>query len=290
MNKLIDTHLHCWNIQKLKYYWLKNDTSILAKNYFLEDVQPQLQTAGITAAIVVQATNSLAETDWLLQLADAHDWVLGAVVWLPLQQPDDVLKAIKHYCSNPFFKGVRHQIHDEADEEWLLQTNVVESLQLLAQQNVPFDLVGIKPAHIKTAIALAEKIPSLKMVFDHLNQPPLANKSKWNQWADLMAAAAKHSNLFAKISGLGTITSKPFQWTADDILPAIEFLLDHFGTNRIFCGGDWPVCLLAGDYAYTWQQYQAVMDGLLNEGDKSKLYCNNAETFYAVKHIDTAPQ
>jgi len=290
MNKIIDTHLHCWDRQKLNYYWLENDRSILAKNYFLENVQPQLEPAGVSAAILVQATNSLLETDWLLKLAEKYNWVLGAVVWLPLQQPEDVLKAVKHYSSNPFFKGVRHQIHDESDDKWLLQPNVLESLQLLAVQNIPFDLVGIKPAHIETAITVAKKIPALRMVFDHLNQPPLADKSKWNEWAGLMSAAAAHPNFFVKISGLGTTTYKPFQWTANDIQPTLKFVLEHFGANRIFCGGDWPVCLLAGEYAFTWQQYRVVLNSLLSEADQSKLYCQNAEIFYSVKHPDTIQQ
>lgn len=286
MSKIIDTHLHCWNRQKLEYYWLKNDASILAKNYLIEDIKPQLKHAGVSAAILVQATDNLQETDWLLQLATLHNWILGAVVWLPLQQPEVLHKTLSNYTAHPFFKGVRHQIHDEADDEWLLQPNVVESLQLLAAQNIPFDLVGIKPAHIKTAIAIAEKIPSLKVVFDHLNQPPLSDKIKWKLWADLMAAAAQHPVFFAKISGLGTTTIKPFNWTNKDIQPAIEFVLEHFGTNRIFCGGDWPVCLLAGEYAYTWQQYDAALTTLITEAEKDKLYCGNAEYFYTVKHND----
>jgi len=280
MKKIIDTHLHTWDIDKLDYYWLKNDTSILAKTYLLDEVHSQIADAGVTAAVLVQATNSLDETDLFLQLATQYKWVLGAVVWLPLNNPAAFNKAIETYSSNPYFKGVRHQIHDEADDEWLLQPNVIQSLQQLAHQGIPYDLVGTKPAHIKTALKVAEKIPDLKLVFDHLNQPPFSNKTAWKQWAELMSEAAKNPNIYAKISGLGTATSKPFEWTADDIKPAIELVLQQFGVERIFCGSDWPVCLLAGSYEYTWQQYQLLLDSLLNETAQQKVYTANAEKFY----------
>ena len=99
-------------------------------------------------------------------------------------------------------------IHDEKDPRWLLQDEVVESLQLLSNNNIPYDIVGVLPAHIETALKLAEKIPSLKMVFDHLNQPPIAEQSRYGKWCDLMKAAATHPNFYAKISGLGTTAKK----------------------------------------------------------------------------------
>ena len=280
MEKIIDTHLHTWDLNKLDYYWLKNDNSILAKTYLLDEVLPQMADAGVTGAVLVQATNRLEETDWLLQLASEYDCILGGVVWLPLNNPTAFNKALETYAINPYFKGVRHQVHDEADDNWLLQPSVLESLQVLATQNIPYDLVGTKTAHIKAALKVAEKIPDLKMVFDHLNQPPFADKNNWSNWGDLITEAAKLPNFYAKVSGLGTAASKPFKWTADDIKPAIELVLQQFGTDRIFCGSDWPVCLLAGSYEYTWQQYQLLFDSLLNEEEKHKVYAANAEKFY----------
>lgn len=283
MQKIIDTHLHTWDLQNLDYYWLKNDTSILAKTYLLNQVEPLLSQAQVTAAILVQATNSLAETDWFLSLAQEKEYILAAVVWLPLNEEKSFDLALQNYLQNPYFKGVRHQIHDEADTQWLLQPNVMQSLKLLAKNNIPYDLVGTKPQHIQTAIEVAKKIPDLNMVFDHLNQPPYSKKTEWLQWCNLMAEAAKLPNLYAKISGLGTTVTKP-QWNAKDIEPAVEFVLNNFGVDKIFCGGDWPVSLLAGSYVHTWQQYQHLFNQLLSTDDRHKILCSNAENFYNIKH------
>ncbi len=92
----------------------------------------------------------------------------------------------ERFLKEKYFKGVRHQVHDEKDPGWLLQPAVLESLDLLASYKIPYDVVGILPAHIKTVLLVAEKIPGLKMVFDHLNWPPLATKEKFGTWGELM--------------------------------------------------------------------------------------------------------
>ena len=135
------------------------------------------------------------------------------------------------------------------------------------------------PEHIETVLEVASKIPSLKMVFDHLNQPPIASGEKFGRWGELMQEASKHKNFYAKISGLRT-ASKNVQWSTNDIQPYIEFILEHFGFDRCFCGGDWPVSLLAGSYSHTWNIYREVMDSLLNNEQREKVYSANAIAFY----------
>jgi L-fuconolactonase len=117
------------------------------------------------------------------------------------------------------------------------------------------------------------------MVFDHLNQPPIATDEKFGEWGELLKEASANKNFFVKISGLGT-TSQKKDWSKKDIQPFIEFALEHFGVDRCFCGGDWPVSLLAGSYGQTWNIYREVLDNLLNEADRAKVYYENAKAFY----------
>jgi L-fuconolactonase len=189
-------------------------------------------------------------------------------------------KALEVYLANPWFKGVRHLIHNEPDETWLLQAPVLESLSILAKHNVPYDLVGIKTAHIETALKVAEKVPGLRMVFDHLNQPPVSAGIALGNWGELMREAAGNANMYAKISGLGTASGNFTGWTARDLEPSIEFILNHFTVDRCFCGGDWPVSLLAGSYSKTWLAYRGLLDVLADQTANEKILCLNAERFY----------
>lgn len=282
MNRIADTHVHIWDFSKAEYAWLKNNTTILNRSYSIDELSVERKIAGVTTGILVQAANNFEDTDWMLQVAAHTGWIAGIVGWLPLMDPETTLKALhQRYGKEKYFKGVRHLIHDEPDPEWLLQPAVLESLTILAEHQIPFDVVGVKPEHIRTALAVAEKIPQLNMVFDHLNQPPLASGERFGEWGILMQEAAKHPQFYMKISGLGLTAGKGLHWLAADISPYIEFTLQHFGADRCFCGGDWPVSLLAGTYTYSWLQYKEALGSLLNEDDLDKVYYRNAARFYS---------
>lgn len=282
MNHLItDTHVHVWNFDRAEYGWLKNDTSILNRTYHIEEIEAERKNAGITAGVLVQASINTDDTDWMLEVAAKTGWIQGVVGWLPLMDPVKTEQLLNDvYLKNKYYKGVRHLIHDEADPKWLLQETVMESLGILAKHNLTYDVVGVLPEHIRTVLTVAEKVPELKMVFDHLNAPPISTNQRFGVWGDLMKAAAANKNFHAKISGLGTVVQKEQSWTAADIQPYVEFVLQQFGTDRCFCGGDWPVSLLAGSYTRTWDIYKSIITNTLNNTDAAKIFSGNAQQFY----------
>ena len=278
---ITDTHVHVWNFSRAEYGWLKNDTSILNRTYHIEEIEAERKNAGITAGVLVQASINTDDTDWMLEVAEQTDWIKGVVGWLPLMDPAKTEQLLNDvYLKNKFYKGVRHLIHDEADPRWLLQETVIESLKILVKYNLTYDVVGVLPEHIRTVLTVAEKVPELKMVFDHLNAPPISTAQRFGEWGDLIKAAAANKNFHAKISGLGTVVKKDQNWSAADIQPYVEFALEHFGTDRCFCGGDWPVSLLAGSYTDTWNKYRQLLDVLLNDTAQQKVYSQNAAAFY----------
>ena len=280
MQKIIDTHIHVWNFEKAAYPWLDGNTSILNRTYNIEEIETERNAVGVTGGVLVQASNNLEDTDWMLEVAANTSWIKGVVGWLPLIDTAATEKALNEYSNDNYFKGVRHLIHDEADPKWLLQAVVIDSLRILAEKNITYDVVGVLPQHIETVLKVAEKIPELKMVFDHLNQPPMKSNERFGAWGELMKTASRHKNFHAKISGLGTATANPEQWGVEDIKPYVSFVLEQFGTHRCFCGGDWPVSLLAGSYTKTWTTYQSVINELLNETDREKMFYTNAKQFY----------
>lgn len=277
---IADTHIHTWNFEKAKYLWLDGDTTILNRTYHIEEIEAERKELNITSGVLVQAANNLEDTDWMLEVAAQTDWIKGVVGWLPLMNSSATQSVFEEkYLKNKHFKGVRHLIHDEADPKWLLQPQVIESLRILAANNIRYDIVGILPAHIETSLKVAELVPDLKMVFDHLNHPRVAGKEIYKEWRSLMKAASQYKNFYAKISGLGTACGMQ-DWSADDLKPAIEFALESFSADRCFCGGDWPVALLGGSYTKTWASYKTIMAGLLNADDSNKVFHSNATAFY----------
>lgn len=278
---MIDTHLHIWNFSKAKYPWLDGNNTILNRTYLIEELSAERIAAGVTKAVLVQASNNFEDTDWMLENTATVDWVAGVVGWLPLQEPELVAEVLQNkYLKNNYFKGVRHLIHDEPDPQWLLQPAVIESLKILAENGIPYDVVGVLTEHIETVLKVADKVPGLRMIFDHLNQPPIASKQSFGKWGVLMQEASKNKNFFAKISGLGTASGNLESWTETDLKPTINFVIQEFGVDRCFCGGDWPVSLLAGSYSKTIGAYQNIIEGLVSETDQKKIFETNAESFY----------
>ena len=278
---IIDTHVHIWDLEKAQYPWLQGDNSILNRTWRIEEIEYDRKKAGVTSGVLVQAGGNIEDTELMLEIAYKTDWISGIVGWLPLMDTKATQQLLQErFLKEKYFKGVRHQIHDEKDTKWLLQPAVIESLNLLASFDIPYDVVGILPSHIETAIEVADKIPGLIMVFDHLNWPPIPTKEKFGKWGELMKIAAQHKNLYTKISGLGTASGNFQDREAADIKPYVELVVQHFGTERCFCGGDWPVSMLANNYIQTWHIIKDILSDLLNDEEKEKVLFSNANKFY----------
>lgn len=277
----IDTHIHIWDLKKSNYTWLQKAPVMLKRNFDIQELEQSIEAAEIKEGILVQSDNGPMDTDYMISEASKVTWITGVVGWLPLQQPeklDDIWNT--KYKEYSIFKGVRHLIHNEENDRWLLQPNVLQSLAWLAEKNLAYDVVGTTTVHLESAIQVADKIGRLTIVLDHLNQPPSYRSADWQQWCDLVKEAALRPNIKVKISGLGNGATADGRWNADDIQPAVEFVLQQFTAERVCCGGDWPVSLQASGYAYTWQQYRNVLKKLLNPALQEKVLYSNAKTFY----------
>ncbi len=280
--KIIDTHIHVWDLDKVKYTWLNGDTSVLNRTYTIEEIEEARIESGIEAGVFVQAACNMDDTFLMLDIAKNAPWIKGVVGWLPLLDTSATASLIESmYLQNNVLKGVRHLIHDEKDAEWLLQPTVVNSLKLLAKNNLTYDVVGILPQHIKCVIEIAKQIPDLKLVLDHLNAPPIATNEKFSEWGMLMQEVAVYKNVHCKISGLGTASGNFEGRTTEDIIPYVQFIKELFGADRCFCGGDWPVSLLANNYAVTWQQTIEIVNTVFEtQEDRNKVFFDNANQFY----------
>jgi L-fuconolactonase len=273
----IDTHQHFWNLERVKYPWLGSANGPLYRSYEPPELEPQLQAAGIDYTVLVQSANSYADTDYMLEQADTYTWIGAVVGWVPLLEPDEAGKALDRYMGHPKFRGVRHLIHDEPDPDWVVQERVLKGLRELEDRDLIFEVVAIFPNHLKHVPTLAERLPKLRLVIDHLAKPPIKDRAM-EPWATQLAEAARYPNVYAKISGLNTAADWS-QWSAADLRPYIDFAIEQFGVDRLMFGSDWPVCVLAGDYAKVWSETnralagrpQAEIDALLG-GTAARVY------------------
>jgi L-fuconolactonase len=276
---VVDAHQHLWDLENGEYDWLSPEYGPIFRTFTPEELEPQLRRAGVDATVLVQAADTLADTESMLAVADRVDWVAGVVGWAPLADPAERDAALERFTAHAAFRGVRHLIHEEPDPDWLLRDAVQEGLGALAAGQLTFDVVAVRPRHLEHVPVLARSFPELRIVVDHLAKPPIKDRG-WGPWADLLAAAAKHPNVCAKVSGLNT-AADPERWTAADLEPYIDHALACFGAERLMFGGDWPVAILAGDYQKVWDETNRAIAGLSHD-ERAAILGGTAVSFYGL--------
>ena len=277
MDPVVDAHQHVWDLTVAEYPWLSPDYGVLYRTYGADELMPQLGRAGVDKTVLVQAADNRDGTEHMLSVAARFDYVAGVVAWVPLNRPDKLEKELERLSANPIVKGVRHLIHVEPDPDWLLRPAVVSALTLLAQQGLTLDIPAVLPRHLEHVPILADRVPGLRIVIDHLAKPPIKDRG-WEPWATLLRRAADAPTVHAKVSGLNTAAALD-GWTADDLRPYVDHAVDCFGPTRLMFGSDWPVLLLAGDYQRVWDETGRVLAGL-EEADRRAIYGGTANDFY----------
>lgn len=278
----IDSHQHFWEVDRFPYTWMPDDpASPLRRNYLPQDLGPILKQNRFDGSVVVQAAQVPGEVDWLLELASAHDFILGVVGWLDLTDArlGDTLDRLQRH---PKFVGVRHLIHDEADVRWMLRDDVVRGLQELEARDLPFDLL-LRPQHLPFVPELCERAPRLRMVIDHIAKPLIAAQVT-EPWATDLEAVAKIPAIFVKISGM--ITEADWAaWTPDHLRPYVQHVLGVFPPERLMFGSDWPVCRLAGSYKQVLSAFTQAC-GPLEKDRRARIMGETAAGFYRLAPPD----
>ncbi len=280
---VIDAHLHLWNLRRSDYAWLRGpEDDKINRTIEWAEAEPLLTRNGISRAILVQADDTDADTDYLLEVSAGHDRVSGVVVYVPLHSPAEAAQRLDDLtAATTKIVGVRNLIHDRPDPDWLLRPDVGEGLALLAERDIPFDVVSVLPRHLEHVATLSQRHPRLRMVIDHLSKPPIKAGQAADEWRSLLAAAAASPNVYAKVSGLYPATGPLDDWGPEDIRPFFEFAYQIFGPERLMFGSDWPVSVLAGGYDRVWRGL-SVLFGELDQPARDAILAGTASSFYGL--------
>ena len=279
---IVDCHQHFWNLEQVEYPWLVPDFGPIYRSFGPADLEPHLTAAGVDRTVLVQAANSLEDTDSMLAHAAEHEWIGAVIGWVPLEDAEQAARVLDDkYLANPVVRGVRHLNQDEADPDWLVRPAVIEGLKVLQERRLVHEALAYYPLHLGHIPALARACPDLTIVIDHLAKPPIASRD-YASWAIDLRAAAEHPNVHAKVSGLNTVAD-PETWRGTDLVEPIGFAIEVFGSGRLMFGSDWPVALLAGDYAKVWLETNVALDRLGIEGiDRAAILGGNAAALYSI--------
>lgn len=272
----IDSHQHFWKAARGDYHWMNPEVSLLCRDYLPEDLRPCLAKNRFDRTILVQAAQTTAETDFLLDLAQKTDFVAGVIGWLDMDRPN-FADELELYSQKPKFLGIRPMLQDLADDDWILRPCVLGSLKRVAERDIPFEFLTYA-RHLPHVLKALEAVPHLRAVVDHVSKPEIKNR-KLDPWRSLISEIANHPNIHCKLSGMITEADHK-TWAAGDLQPYVEHVLQCFGFERVMFGSDWPVCLLAGSYDQVIGALQTILKPHLNERRDADVFGGNAARFY----------
>lgn len=251
---IVDAHHHLWELGRRDAPWL--DAPALApirRSYDLDDLRAHTTAAGVDHTVVVQTVPDIDETrELLVQAQDSDGLIAGVVGWVDLRDPE-VGRAIEALRAGPGGQrlvGIRHQVQDEHDPQWLLRADVLRGLHEVAAADLAFDLL-VLPHQLPAAVQAVAEVPGGRFVLDHAAKPGVA-AGILQPWASDLRDLAAHPHVACKLSGLVTEAAWD-AWTLEDLQPYAHTVLDAFGPARLMAGSDWPVCELAGDYGEVWE-------------------------------------
>lgn len=277
MSPRVDAHVHLWDRALDPQDWIDPVTMApIDRDFGTADLAAMLATTGMERAVVVQASNSIAES---VRLARADPSVVaGLVAWVDLER--DVpgqLARVRADAAVPIV-GVRHLAHIDPDPEWLLRADVDRGLAALDREGLAFDLV-VRDWQLEQAATVAGRHPGLRFVLDHLGGP-LAEDADPARWEAGLRALAAHPAVQVKLSGLSSGLA-PGSWTAEDLRPVVSTAFDAFGPSRVMYGSDWPLALLGGG-APMWRDAVDELLGELSPAERDAVLGGNATRFYAL--------
>lgn len=248
---IIDAHHHVWDLAVRDQPWISGPAmAAIRRSFTPDDLRPHAAAAGVGATVLVQTVDVAAETPEMLALAARGPLVAGVVGWTDLTSPA-IADALGRLAAGPGgdrLVGIRHQVQSEPDPDWLRRPDVIRGLRAVAVAGLCYDLV-VRPHQLPAAVHAAAAVPGLTLVLDHAGKPSVGGDI--TGWAASLRDLAARPNTVCKLSGLVTELAPGVPPAARQAAFAevADVVLSAFGADRVMFGSDWPVCLLASDYA-----------------------------------------
>jgi L-fuconolactonase len=281
---IVDTHQHLWDLSKLRLPHLKNPKAKpLRRNFLLSDYNEATAKAHVEKTVYMEVDcdpkQKRIEADYVLNICRTPGSQMKGAVIGGVMHSDEFAAYIKEFAQNPYVKGVRTVLHNpDLPRGMCLERQFVDNVRLLGHLGLSFDLC-MRPGELIDGVRLGEKCEQTRFIIDHCGNMDVqsADAKLRSAWEQAIKAAAARPNFVCKISGI-VVTAKE-DWKPSDLESVINFCLESFGEDRVFFGGDWPVCTLKS----TYQQWVDALNWIVrNRTDafRRKLFHDNAVRFY----------
>lgn len=273
---MVDSHFHIFRRAKTKQAGIMG-APFLQRDVLWADYVAASAGTGLERAVMVQVNDfvdPLPEAEWVSSVAASEGGPAAMVAYARLEAPS----AAHHVASVsrlPLVRGVRRNTQAEADPLFCVRPGYVEGARLLPAAGLVCD-VCIKAHQLEGVIRLAEAVPELTIVLDHLGKPDLeADLTPWRRDLERLAALP---NVVCKVSVVVHSDRDP-RLTAAVAETVVNAAVEAFGWERVMFGSNWPVAEAVVGYA---EWVGMVRDSLARESasDLAQLFSGTASRVY----------
>ncbi len=273
----IDAHHHLWRYVPGEFGWIDESMAALQKNFLPAELIGEMVAADVDGAVAVQARQTLAETRWLLDQAEDCAAIRGVVGWAPIAG-EEFPGVMEEFEDRPKLKGLRHVIHDERDEYYILREDFNAGIRAMQGSGLVYDIL-IFARHLPQAIEFVDAHPEQVFVLDHIAKP-LIREGIVTPWAEQMRELGRRDNVWCKLSGMVTEADWA-TWDDESLKPYFDVAVKAFGPERLMVGSDWPVCLLASGYGRWFEVLRRYFAGF-GEAERAAVFGGNAVEVYGL--------
>lgn len=285
--KIIDPHLHLFDLKMGQYTWLKpneppiwSDKPLIAKDFSERDL-PLTYPLSLGGFVHIEAgfdnQQPWREIAWLARTCQLPFRSVAMLdITLPKAEFAQQLQQLLQYKS---VVGIRYILDNDA-KAILTDKNSQHNLNTLAENQLSFELQMplSNCSAVNKLIDILIKTPTLMVAINHAGWPPLPNDTN-NTWLKNLRRLASFNQIYIKCSGFEMAErAYSLSWQALVISQCIEY----FGVNRVMLASNFPLCLLRESYQSYWCAGIDITNNLLsgNAAQLQHLCFNNAETFY----------
>lgn len=242
---IIDAHIHIYDPARPEGVpWPRPEERLLYRTVLPDDYRQLAVPHGIHGALVVEASAWERDNQWVLDQMEGEPYMVGEIGNLKPGAPG-FAELLTRLAGNPRFRGIRRPCPD--GRAWLT-AEYRRDLALLEDLGLTLDVMVHGDWAALDTLACA--YPRLKMVVCHLGHPITDGGAPEAHWSAGIRAAAEHSHIYCKVSGIPeSARVRPAPTACDYYTPTLDVVWDVFGSDRVVFGSNWPVCELAAPFA-----------------------------------------
>ncbi|MDX2077838.1 MAG: amidohydrolase family protein [bacterium] len=229
VTRIIDTHIHVLQPSRWHYHWLEAN-SPLHSDFLLPTIEADLLACGVDGGVLMEATNTPQEIDWLLDMCHASPLQMGVIGWIAPDDPQGHEK-MALFAKNPRFKGIRLNWLDSPPN----MTMLAPILRACGAYGLVVDVLTT-PKNLLAMAIMIKNYPHITFILDHMGGLELTHITP-AIWRTSLEPLANLPNVVGKLSGFSTI---PVADMTPTLHRLIEVGLDVFGSDRLMFGSNIP--------------------------------------------------